>query len=136
MQSQYNDNDAARARRRYAERERREKMGKEARSILGRKYYQNNRERLVQSGVAYIKKRRVCDPIWAAKQRKDYKARIVADLRDCYIRNILRLEGIQATPETIELKRQQIIMKRTLSEFKKWRKEREDESGYANVQGE
>lgn len=136
MQGQYRDTDTSRARRRESERERWARMSREDRALLRRKQYQNNRPNRVKSAVSYIKKRRASDPIWAAKQRKHYKARIVADLRDCYIRDILRLGGIQATPETIELKRQQIIMKRTLKEFKKWREEREDESGHANVQGE
>jgi hypothetical protein len=46
-------------------------------------------------------------------------------LPDWYVVDRLRKGGHQVTPETIELKRQQIIMKRTLKEFKQWRKENE-----------
>jgi hypothetical protein len=54
---------------------------------------------------------------------------------DNYVRMLLRRQQqIEATPKTIELKRQQIMMKRTLKEFKKWRQE--NESNHANVHGE
>jgi len=44
-------------------------------------------------------------------------------LSDSFIKTRLRFFGINITPETIELKRQQIIMKRTMRELRKWRKE-------------
>jgi hypothetical protein len=44
---------------------------------------------------------------------------------DSYITASLRKSKFDITPETIELKRQQIIMKRTLKQFKEWRKQYE-----------
>uniref|UniRef100_A0A6M3JQQ1 Uncharacterized protein n=1 Tax=viral metagenome TaxID=1070528 RepID=A0A6M3JQQ1_9ZZZZ len=54
-------------------------------------------------------------------------------LSDRYVRIKLTRCNIPVTPEMIELKRQQIIMKRTLKLFKKWRFENESDS--TNVQG-
>lgn len=47
------------------------------------------------------------------------------NLSERYIKGKLRRDKIVINPETIELKRQQIIMKRTLKQFKDWRKEHE-----------
>lgn len=57
------------------------------------------------------------------------------ELPDQFIKNLLRHNHkIQTiTPELIELKRQGILMFRTLKEFKKWRKE--NESDYTDVYG-
>jgi hypothetical protein len=41
------------------------------------------------------------------------------DLADGYVAEKLKRQGIEVTPETIELKRQQITMKRTLKQFQK-----------------
>lgn len=52
------------------------------------------------------------------------------ELRDTYIRTCLQSIGFnrrEIAPETIELKRQQIIMKRTLKQLKDWRKEHESD---------
>lgn len=88
--------------------------------------------RNIRNKTEYAKKR-----YWENPEQFREKARIcVASLADSYIKSCLNTLEIAITPETIELKRQQIIMKRTLKEFKKWREEREDESGHANVQGE
>lgn len=61
---------------------------------------------------------------WAAKNRES--------VSDWYVRRDI-LKDDNASPEMIELVRQRIIMKRTLSEFKKWRKA--NESNYADVYG-
>jgi len=52
------------------------------------------------------------------KRREDAKL-----LNDNYITKILSNSHTIPTPETIELKRQQIMAKRIIKEFKKWRKE-------------
>jgi len=47
---------------------------------------------------------------------------------DNYVRILLRRQAqVEIIPETIELKRQQIIMKRTLKQLKEWRKEHESD---------
>jgi hypothetical protein len=133
----YFDNNTGQYRKvkRKAEAKRRERIGKEGMSIINKNSYYTNRENRVKSSVAYIKQRRVNDPKWNADKRRRYKKNIVVDIRDCYVRDILRLEAIPVMPETIELKREQIIMKRTLKEFKKFRKENYNESDHANVYG-
>jgi hypothetical protein len=55
------------------------------------------------------------------------------NLTDLYVSIQLRALGIPITTETIKLKRQQIIMKRTLKEFKQWREEYE--SNHTDVSG-
>ena len=52
-------------------------------------------------------------------------------LPDSYIIPILKKQGKPITPATIEFKRHQILMKRTLREFKKWRQE--NEPNHTNV---
>jgi hypothetical protein len=54
-----------------------------------------------------------------------WKKNNVSKLQLYYIVQRLKHCGTEITPETMELKRQQITMKRTLKEFKKWRKENE-----------
>lgn len=49
----------------------------------------------------------------------------VKELSDSYVKRILTIHKIIKTPETIELKRQTIIMHRTLNQFKKWREDYE-----------
>ncbi|MFH1999109.1 MAG: hypothetical protein ABIK28_05470 [Planctomycetota bacterium] len=49
----------------------------------------------------------------------------VLNLKDKYIKVRLKKSAIPITSETIEIKRQQITMKRTLKQFKKWREENE-----------
>ena len=64
---------------------------------------------------------------------REFWMKSVSELRDSYINQRLNRQNIIISDETIELKRQQLIMKRTLKEFKKWRKEHE--SDYENVYG-
>ena len=47
------------------------------------------------------------------------------NLNDIYVKTALNRSGVTITPETIELKRQQLTMIRTLKQFKQWRKENE-----------
>ena len=82
----------------------------------------------------YWKKRRAENPIAFAENHKRNDGRARRDLFDSYIKILLNSAGVPVTPETIELKRQQIIMKRTLKQFKEWRKEYE--SNNADVQRE
>lgn len=56
-------------------------------------------------------------------------------LKDPYIIEKLNRQGAVITTETIELKRQQITAKRTLRQFKQWRKENENESNHTDVHG-
>jgi hypothetical protein len=53
----------------------------------------------------------------------------IANVTDKYVRVKLKQADIAVTPASINLKRQQIIMKRTLKEFKKWRGENEQREG-------
>lgn len=71
----------------------------------------------------------------------EYKRKATRELSDSYVKEVLKWENriyrsnYISQPIEIALKRQQIIAKRTLREFKQWRKEREDESNYADVYG-
>jgi len=65
---------------------------------------------------------------------KELAQQAVMELKDFYVAAILRQGGTEVTPETIILKRQQVLMKRTLKQFKKWREENESDS--ADVQTE
>ena len=58
----------------------------------------------------------------------EYSKRRTSELCDRYIRARLKQSGSMVTLETIDLKRQLIIAKRTLKQFKQWRKEHENES--------
>ena len=69
------------------------------------------------------------------KNKKQNRAKLTDSvIRQYYVELGVNRESI--THEMIELKRQQIIMKRTLKEFKQWRKEQENEPNYTNVYGE
>jgi hypothetical protein len=56
---------------------------------------------------------------------KKYASKRIAELADPYVKDLLWFSDKPITPETIELKRQQVTMKRTLKQFKQWRKDRE-----------
>ncbi len=88
-------------------------------------YRINNQEQIRRKSAIYKKSHR------KMIRKKEKKDRI--DLNDSYLKHILRLTGPEITPETIKLKRHQIIMKRTLKQFKKWRQE--NESNCADVSG-
>jgi hypothetical protein len=123
-----------------------------------KKYYEKNKDRLKISS----KERRIKiynDPILLAHHRElDKKARMAPHrkehasayskkfapeynrknrklLLDPYVKQLLRVNNNIYDPssETIELKRQQLIMLRTLKKFKEWRKEHE--SNYEDVHG-
>jgi hypothetical protein len=68
------------------------------------------------------------------KRRTNYNKRR-DNLLGSYLAQIIRANKQEATPTTIELTRQRIIMKRTLKEFKQWRKEQENESDDTDVHG-
>ena len=86
-------------------------------------------------------KRRLRDKIWRIanleRHRKSVNARsrkAVEEINNSYAIKRLHSCGINPSPETIEIKRQGIIMHRTLNQFKKWRKE--NESNSEHVYGE
>jgi len=67
--------------------------------------------------------------------RKFKHQKEIVELNDHYVRCILRVQGeSDPSPDLIELKRQHLIMKRTMKQFKKWRKD--SESNNADVHGE
>ena len=57
------------------------------------------------------------------------------EINDNYIKDLLRKQNKIISSETIEFKRHHIIMQRTLKQFKKYRKEKENESDHTDVQG-
>lgn len=65
---------------------------------------------------------------------KDRERKRRNDLTDDYVKITLKMRGVEISTETVELQRQQLIMKRTLKQFKKWREE--NESNYKDVHGE
>ena len=73
----------------------------------------------------YIEKHRNSETFIA--KRKRAKLRQVVEIRDSYLISNMKRDGIPITPETIELKRQQVIAKRTLKQLKEWRKEHESD---------
>jgi len=107
-----------------------------------RKYRQTHPEASRQYRQAYPEKWRAYDRKYRqthpeerrANKIKYYPAQLehrkreINELCDRYIRAKLKQSGSIVTPETIELKRQQIIAIRTLKQFKQWRKEHENES--------
>jgi len=103
--------------RRYSRRYR-DKMGKEAICEIQRKCYKNNRTARVKSSVEFIKRRRISDPEWCKKTRREYKEKMVKEVRDVYIRDLLRLEGLPPTPQNIEIKRDQIILLHEIKQLK------------------
>jgi transposase len=69
------------------------------------------------------------DPVYVKECKRRYQSNACKELRDWYIRK--RIKGRSAlseiTPVIIELTRQQIEMKRTLKQLKKWRAEHESD---------
>lgn len=92
---------------------RRPKWGKPgqdpAKSLLHwKKYREKNREkRRISNRLSRLRNL----PYHAARMRK-YRAIWRAELRDYYIRRLLHTQGIPITPETIELKRLTILIRR------------------------
>ena len=92
---------------------------------LKNKWYEANSEYVKD----LIRKWRVAHPDIIHKHRR----KRIDTLPDSLVKEYLKQQNILITPETIEMKRQQIIAKRTLKEFKKWRKEYE--SNHTDVSG-
>ena len=92
-------------------------------NLRQRNYRKNNPEIEKKAHVNYRKShyKKYCE------NKKRNAGKSVDNLKDRYIRGILNKLGSAITPETIELKRQQIIMKRTLKQLKEWRKEHESD---------
>lgn len=79
------------------------------------------------------------DKIYRPEKIKAYakkaKAKAVKELKDHYLISNMKRCGMPITKETVELKRQHILMQRTLKQFKEWREENEH-TDYRNVQTE
>lgn len=113
----------------------REKPGK--REMLSKRsleHYYRHRIEIIKLVKVRVKAWKKKNPEHKKKLDANYKKRCVKELRDNYVVGNMKRDGIPITPETIELKRQQIIMKRTLKQLKDWRKEHE--SNYSDVQGQ
>jgi len=102
------------------------------------KDYAKQRRFLHPEKIREIKRK--CDNTGKGRERNRRQQQYWRDiLDDIYIKARLKRIGIvssSVTPELIELKRQQITMKRNLKQFKKWREERENESDHEYVSGE
>ena len=94
---------------------------------------ERERRKTRQEYLAAMKAWRKRNPEKHNAARKKIKAKSISELKDRYLTEIMRRGGLSITPETIELKRQQITMKRTLKEFKQWRGE--NESNHTDVSG-
>ena len=94
-----------------------------------RKYTHNNRDKINKKTLAYQKRKYREDP----EKFKQKSASYVKSLNDVYIKTILKTFSLPINEESIELKRQQIKMKRTLKQFKQWREQ--NESSNSDVQG-
>lgn len=69
-------------------------------------------------------------------KQKVRQKRNILNLSNGIVAAKLRAVNCPVTPDTLELRRQQILMRRTLKQFKQWRKGKEDESNYTDVHGE
>jgi hypothetical protein len=115
----------------------------EKRKMIWTKYYQNNKQKAIDSAALSAKlnhgrtkevrkkyyAKLMSTPGFREKRNEQAKKRIL-NLTNTIIANYLCAHDNgfmrdNITPEMIELKRQQILMKRTLKQFKAWRKEYE-----------
>ncbi len=112
------------------------KMVKQRSTIEGRrksiqscyKYYHNHLQERRSTARIRIKIWKKENQDKDRKLRVNYKKRLVAEIRDNYLVGLLkRYRDVEITPGLIELKRQQIISKRTLTQFKKWREQNESD---------
>ena len=88
-----------------------------------RKYRENNLEKEKERCREYRENN-------LEKEKERYR-KYAERLSEGYIKNRLKQGNLPVTPELIEIKRQQIAMKRTLKQIKQWRKE--NESNYTDV---
>lgn len=96
------------------------------RSVIG-KYY--GKIHGFKKGHEPSRKGKIIIPLNIQKEKRLNKYKERRDnCSDSYIMSIVRANKTEMTPITIELTRQRIIMKRTLKEFKKWRKENESDN--------
>ena len=103
--------------------------------IYRRKWDIENPEKRVMANVKWLNGNR----LKRKESVNNYARKQVKVLSNQYLIVLLRrwFRGkVNIPPELIELKRQQIIMKRNLKQFKKWREEKEDESDHEYVSGE
>ena len=75
-------------------------------------------------------------PEWQKKSSKNSKAKAVSQLLDHYLISNMKRDGCVINAGTIELKRQQIIAKRTLKQLKHLIREVENESDRDVISGE
>ena len=99
-----------------------------SRQLSQKRYTENNVGRVRTSNLKHYYKNR--DKYVGQRNKRTF------DLTDGYIKGLLKARNTPITADLIELKRQQILMKRNLKQFKKWREEKEDESNHEYVSGE
>jgi hypothetical protein len=75
------------------------------------------------------------DPSKIKTRNAKYTKKLRHELADRYVKEKLKNRKKYICQYTIELKRQQIIMIRTLKQFKQWRKEQENEPNHTDVYG-
>lgn len=90
------------------------KTNKEKRKETAKKYRESHKKECKERTVA-----------WARANKDRLNRKRIQGLADGYVVHCMRRSSAPVTPETIELTRQRIIMKRTLKQFKEWRKEYE-----------
>jgi hypothetical protein len=83
--------------------------------IENKVWREKNRDHL----AAYSRQRRTEKPEHIKGMLQSWQKKVKESLSDVYIIPILKAQGLPITPEMIELKRQQITMKRTLKQFQK-----------------
>jgi hypothetical protein len=96
----------------------REKVRKRANAA-----YKANPEKQKERSKCYIEKY----PDRRKKGARDFQRRARVYLSDTYVSYVAKKSGNIVSPETIELKRQQIIAKRTLKQLKEWRAKHESD---------
>lgn len=130
---------------------------REYKTIKAKEYYKINPDKFIKAGHKWKEKNREktrqFSRDWFVNNREKRREYVEAHrdmyskasskccmkerelLTDPYIRRYLKKRKEVETPQIIELIRQRITMKRTLKEFKQWRKEQENEPNYTDVYG-
>jgi hypothetical protein len=98
---------------------------KKCHKVIQAKYYKENKEKVALHGAKYYEKNKEKIAISRAKYNKEnkekklalrrkYKIKAIDTLNDCYVKEKLRIKGIDIPQELIELKRIQLLIKREL----------------------
>ena len=120
--------------------------------IYSKEYYQNNRERIIQAAkewkknnskkvktyfkIYYQKNKEKCKQIafnWKTnnkKQQKVYEHRTIIQMKDFYIRKLLKQQfpwilASEITPELVQMKREQLTVYRLLKQIKETIREKD-----------